>query len=34
MDSNLTDAFNNFKAALSIKPDYIPSLIEIATIIS
>jgi Tfp pilus assembly protein PilF len=33
-DSNLTEAFNHFKAALSIKPDYLPSLIEVATIIS
>jgi hypothetical protein len=33
-DSNLTEAFNHFKAALSIKADYLPSLIEVATIIS
>jgi tetratricopeptide (TPR) repeat protein len=33
-DSNLTEAFNFFKAALNIKPDHVPSLIEVATIIS
>jgi tetratricopeptide (TPR) repeat protein len=33
-DSNLTEAFNHFKAALAIQPDYLPSLIEVATIIS
>jgi hypothetical protein len=26
-DSNLTEAFNHFKAALNIKADYLPSLI-------
>lgn len=32
--SNLKEAFICFKAALVIKPDYVPSLIEVASIIS
>ena len=33
-NSNFTEAFNYFKAALSLQPDHVPSLIEVATIIS
>jgi hypothetical protein len=33
-DSNLGEAYNAFKAALTLKPDYIPSLIEVASIVS
>ena len=33
-DSNVNEAYQYFKAALSIKQDYVPSLIEVATIIS
>jgi tetratricopeptide (TPR) repeat protein len=32
--SNLKEAFEYFKQALAIKPDYAPSLIETASIIS
>lgn len=33
-NSNFTEAFNHFKAALALQPDHVPSLIEVATIIS
>lgn len=32
--SDLKEAFNYFKEALAIKPDYVPSLVETASIIS
>lgn len=32
--SNLKEAFKCFKSALAMKPDYVPSLIEVASIIS
>lgn len=32
--SNLKEAFNCFKEALALKADYVPSLIEIASIVS
>lgn len=33
-DSNVTQAYHFFKAALIIQPNHVPSLIEIATILS